>query len=117
MSSLWGCSGASPFRRRSPCKREGIATIHAGANSENVRAFLFAACGAIAATLFGVRIVELFENGVGSINFPPMMGMIFGPFSTRGSHPEFLRRMSVFCTEVMENHISFQTSILKSNQR
>jgi 7-cyano-7-deazaguanine synthase in queuosine biosynthesis len=76
--------------------------------TQRTRAFLFTACGAIAAHALGLRVVELFENGVGSLNFPPMMGMIFGPLSTRGSHPEFLRQMSVICTEVVGEPISFE---------
>ena len=76
--------------------------------TQRTRSFLFAACGALAASLLGVKVVELFENGIGSINFPPMMGMIFGPLSTRGSHPEFLRQMSLLCMEVIEDSISFE---------
>jgi 7-cyano-7-deazaguanine synthase in queuosine biosynthesis len=84
--------------------------------SQRTRAFLFTACGAIAAKMLGVSKVELFENGVGAINLPPMMGMVFGALSTRGCQPIFLRRMSELCSAVMEEEICFELPFAKSTK-
>jgi 7-cyano-7-deazaguanine synthase in queuosine biosynthesis len=84
--------------------------------SQRTRAFLFTACGAIAAKMLGVKQVELFENGVGAINLPPMMGMVFGPLSTRGCQPIFLRRMSELCSAVMEDEICLELPFANSTK-
>ena len=66
--------------------------------------------------MLGVTKVELFENGVGVINFPPMMGMVFGALSTRGCQPIFLRRMSELCSAVMEEEICFELPFANSTK-
>jgi len=75
--------------------------------SQRSRSFLFASSGAIAAILSGVPDIEVFESGVGAINVPLMVGMT-GTRATRGSHPEFLRRMSRLASLIAERAIAFQ---------
>lgn len=75
--------------------------------SQRCRAFLFCALGASVASRVGVTEVEIFENGVGALNVPPMNGMLWGGRATRGSHPHFLRLMSNLATSVLGRPISF----------
>jgi 7-cyano-7-deazaguanine synthase in queuosine biosynthesis len=75
--------------------------------TQRSRAFLFCTAAAIAAREYGLERVEMFENGVGSINLPLMTGMLSGGLSTRGAHPTFLRLMSELCGEVMGSAIRF----------
>jgi 7-cyano-7-deazaguanine synthase in queuosine biosynthesis len=75
--------------------------------SRRGRSVLFASTALVAATLAGVSAVEVFESGVGAINVPLMAGMT-GSKATRGSHPEFLRRMSRLGSLVAGREIMFQ---------
>jgi 7-cyano-7-deazaguanine synthase in queuosine biosynthesis len=74
--------------------------------SQRSRSFLFGTVGAITAILNGQQRVEMFESGVGAINLPLMAGMV-GPKATRGSHPEFLRRMSKLTSLIAGNELQF----------
>jgi Queuosine biosynthesis protein QueC len=71
------------------------------------RSVLFGALGGVAATLAGAHEIEVFESGVGAINIPLMAGMT-GSKSTRGCHPEFLRRMSRLVSLVAGRDINFR---------
>ena len=75
--------------------------------SQRARSFLFAAAGAVAATMTGQNHVEVFESGIGAINVPLMSGMV-GSMATRGSHPEFLSRMSRLASLVAGCEINFR---------
>lgn len=75
--------------------------------TQRTRAFLFCACSAIVANAFEINEIELFENGVGAINFPPMTGMLFGGLSTRGAHPTFLNEMSMLTTLICGRSVKF----------
>lgn len=74
--------------------------------SQRGRSFLFASAGAVSAILAGVSEVEVYESGIGAINFPLMPGTV-GSKTTRGCHPEFLRRMSRLASLVAERPIDF----------
>lgn len=75
--------------------------------TQRSRSFLFAALGGVVAGELGVDNVEVYENGIGVINLPPMTGMLFGSRATRSAHPEFFRRMSALLTTVSERPIDF----------
>lgn len=74
--------------------------------SHRGRSLLFASAGAVTAALSGGSSVEVFESGVGAINVPLMAGMT-GSKATRGSHPEFLRRMSRLASLAAGREIAF----------
>lgn len=71
------------------------------------RSFLFAALGGVAAAELGANEVEVYENGVGVVNLPPMTGMQLGGRATRSAHPEFFRRMEALLQEVIGRPITF----------
>jgi 7-cyano-7-deazaguanine synthase in queuosine biosynthesis len=73
--------------------------------TQRTRSLLFTACAVAVADAFGIQQIELFENGLGSINFPLMAGALFGGLATRGSHPTFLRHMSVLGSAVLEHSL------------
>ncbi len=75
--------------------------------AQRTRSFLFASCAVAAASAFEVEQIDVFENGVGSINLPLMTGSLFGGLSTRGAHPTFLRYMSELGSLATERRISF----------
>lgn len=80
--------------------------------TQRTRAFLFCACAAISAYVFDIEEVEIFENGIGAINFPPMIGMLMGGLSTRGAHPSFLMEMTSLASLVTERRIKFSLPFL-----
>jgi len=53
------------------------------------RSFLFAALGAVTARLFDKNRICFFENGVVSLNLPPV-GQVVGARATRTTHPQAL---------------------------
>lgn len=59
------------------------------------RSFLFAVLGAITAQAFGLDRVSFHENGVVSLNLPPV-GNVLGTRATRTTHPQTLVRFSEF---------------------
>ena len=75
--------------------------------TQRLRGFLFTALGGIVASRLGVDVVNVFENGVGAVNVPPVEGMCWGGLSTRGSHPAFLRLMARIVSAVADRPICF----------
>lgn len=75
--------------------------------TQRSRTFFFCAVAAVMARAHEVKDIDVFENGVGAVNFPLMTGMLMGAFATKGSHPTFLREMSSFCEKVMDSEMSF----------
>lgn len=68
--------------------------LKAGTNSEGshrTRSFLFAALGMATAVAFGKDRIAFFENGVVSLNLPPV-GNVLGTRATRTTHPQTLSR-------------------------
>ena len=61
--------------------------------THRVRSFLFAALGAVVARLFGKNRICFFENGVVSLNLPPV-GQVVGARATRTTHPQALAGFS-----------------------
>ncbi|MGB7320966.1 MAG: 7-cyano-7-deazaguanine synthase, partial [Albidovulum sp.] len=70
--------------------------LQGGTNSEGThrtRSFLFAALGAVTALSFGTDKVSFYENGVVSLNLPPV-GNVLGTRATRTTHPQTLSRFT-----------------------
>ena len=65
------------------------------------RSFLFAVLGAVAAQAFGRDRVSFHENGVVSLNLPPV-GNVLGTRATRTTHPKTLDLMTGFLGLVFE---------------
>ncbi len=65
------------------------------------RSFLFAALGAVFASAFGQDRVSFHENGVVSLNLPPVKNVI-GTRATRTTHPKSLVLMSRLLRKVFE---------------
>ena len=57
--------------------------------THRTRSFLFAALGAVAARLFDRDRISFFENGVVSLNLPPV-AQVVGARATRTTHPQVL---------------------------
>lgn len=76
--------------------------------SQRSRAFLFCATAAVAAREFGISSIEVFENGVGTINFPLTNEMLGSGLATRGAHPTFLRQMAELASRVTERRLTFE---------
>ncbi|MEP4992434.1 MAG: 7-cyano-7-deazaguanine synthase [Paracoccaceae bacterium] len=66
------------------------------------RSFLFATLGAITAQAFNLDRVSFYENGVVSLNLPPV-GSVLGTRATRTTHPQSLARFTGFFQQVF-NH-------------
>lgn len=68
--------------------------LPSGTNIESThrtRSFLFAVLGMVTATAFGKSRISFFENGVVSLNLPPV-GNVLGTRATRTTHPQTLSR-------------------------
>lgn len=72
------------------------AQLTVGATKEGThrsRSFLFSVLGAITAQAFGRNRVSFHENGVVSLNLPPV-GNVVGTRTTRTTHPQTLARLT-----------------------
>lgn len=65
------------------------------------RSFLFATLGAITAQAFGRDRVSFHENGVVSLNLPPV-GNVLGTRATRTTHPQSLARFTDFFSRAFD---------------
>lgn len=68
--------------------------------TQRLRSFFFCALAGAVASRVGIDVIEVFENGIGAVNLPPMEGMFCGGLATRGAHPHFLRLMSQLVSKV-----------------
>ena len=57
--------------------------------THRTRSFLFAALGTVTARLFGLDCITFFENGIVSLNLPPVAPIV-GARATRATHPQTL---------------------------
>lgn len=76
--------------------------------SQRARGFLFCCAAGIVANACDISLIEVFENGIGAINFPLSAGALIEGLSTRGAHPGFLEKMSTFLSSVFESDIKFR---------
>jgi hypothetical protein len=58
-------------------------------STHRTRSFLYAALGSVTARLFNLDRIKFFENGVMSLNLPPVMQVV-GARATRTTHPHVL---------------------------
>ncbi len=70
--------------------------------THRTRSFLFAVLGSITATAFGLDRVSFHENGVVSLNLPPV-GNVVGTRATRTTHPKTLKLFTGLLRLVFEN--------------
>ena len=75
--------------------------------SQRSRSLLFFAAGAVAADAYGLRELEVFENGVGAINLPLMSGMLGSSLATRSAHPTFVHLMSRLLSRMIDEPFRF----------
>lgn len=68
------------------------------------RSFLFAVLGAITAQAFGLDRVSFYENGVVSLNLPPV-GNVLGTRATRTTHPQTLTRFTDLFGQVFDSGV------------
>ncbi|MCO6438140.1 MAG: 7-cyano-7-deazaguanine synthase [Phycisphaerae bacterium] len=76
--------------------------------SQRCRGFMFAAVGVAAAAALGAERIEVYENGIGSLNVPLMQGMSVGGRTTKGCHPRFMSLMSALGSAVIDRAMSFE---------
>ena len=72
--------------------------------SQRARSFLFVSVGGVVAWATGSRRLELYESGVGAVNFPLLAGME-GSQATRSCHPHFLDLMTKLLTLAAEKPV------------
>jgi len=78
-----------------------------GTNAEGThrtRSFLFAALGMATAIAFGQKRVSFYENGVVSLNLPPV-GNVVGTRATRTTHPQTLRRFEALFSMIFDQEL------------
>ena len=78
--------------------------LTAGTNREGThrtRSFLFAALGIVTASVFGRTAVSFHENGVVSLNLPPV-GNVLSTRATRTTHPQTLHRFQRLFSHVFK---------------
>ena len=78
--------------------------LKAGSNTEGThrtRSFLFASLGVVTAQAFGKERVSFYENGVVSLNLPPV-GNVLGTRASRTTHPQSLNRFSDLFGQIFE---------------
>ncbi|WP_245626779.1 7-cyano-7-deazaguanine synthase [Aestuariivita boseongensis] len=86
--------------RHVPVRMQMVGGVKEGTHRS--RSFLFATLGAVTAFGFGQERVSFYENGVVSLNLPPV-GNVQGTRATRTTHPKSLLLMSQFLGLVFEN--------------
>lgn len=95
---------AERFGRES-CKHVPVKVQMAGGalkeGTHRSRSFLFAILGEITAQAFDLDRVSFYENGVVSLNLPPV-GNVVGTRATRTTHPQTLSRFTRFFERVFE---------------
>lgn len=69
--------------------------------THRARSFLFATLGAITAQAFRLNRVSFHENGVVSLNLPPV-GNVLGTRATRTTHPQTLTRFTELMSKVFD---------------
>jgi 7-cyano-7-deazaguanine synthase in queuosine biosynthesis len=70
-------------------------------STHRTRSFLFAALGSVTARLFGLDRIAFFENGVVSLNLPPV-AQIVGARATRTTHPQAMAGFRAIFSELLK---------------
>jgi 7-cyano-7-deazaguanine synthase in queuosine biosynthesis len=71
--------------------------------THRTRSFLFAALGAVAARLFGNDSIHVFENGIVSLNLPPV-SQVVGARATRTTHPQAIAGLRRFLSKLLQRN-------------
>lgn len=72
--------------------------------THRARSFLFAALGMATAIAFGKKRVSFYENGVVSLNLPPV-GNVLGTRATRTTHPQTLQRFEALFSMIFDQDL------------
>ena len=72
--------------------------------THRARSFLFAALGMATAVAFGRNRVSFYENGVVSLNLPPV-GNVQGTRATRTTHPQTLERFQSLFSKIFDRSL------------
>jgi hypothetical protein len=72
--------------------------------THRARSFLFAALGMATAIAFGQKRVSFYENGVVSLNLPPV-GNVLGTRATRTTHPQTLERFQTLFSMIFDQEL------------
>jgi 7-cyano-7-deazaguanine synthase in queuosine biosynthesis len=70
-------------------------------STHRTRSFLFAALGTVTARLFGLDRIAFFENGVVSLNLPPV-AQVVGARATRTTHPQAMAGFRAIFSELLK---------------
>ncbi len=81
--------------------RKGLAKEY----TQRTRSFLFAAIGFVTARLFGIDRISFFENGVVSLNLPPV-AQVVGARATRTTHPHALHGFRQLFSAILNSDFS-----------
>ena len=84
-----------------------LVQLKGGTNVEGThraRSFLFAALGMATAIAFGKKRVSFYENGVVSLNLPPV-GNVLGTRATRTTHPQTLERFETLFSMIFDQEL------------
>jgi len=76
--------------------------------TQRCRSFLFAATAGAVACAEHAESIEVYESGVGAINLPLMHGMATGAYTTKSSHPRFMRVMGELVSQVAGHSVAFE---------
>jgi 7-cyano-7-deazaguanine synthase in queuosine biosynthesis len=76
-------------------------------SSQRSRAFIHAAFGIIGASMAGASSLNIYENGIGSLNLP-LDATQLGSQNSRGTHPIFLKHMSLLCSALLERRLKIE---------
>ena len=80
-------------------------------STHRTRSFLFAALGAVTARLFDRDRICFFENGVVSLNLPPV-AQVVGARATRTTHPQVLAGFRRVLAEILDRPFDVENPIV-----
>ncbi|MBS0260867.1 MAG: 7-cyano-7-deazaguanine synthase, partial [Planctomycetes bacterium] len=95
---------AGSFIRNQKMKRDR--GVQFRETTHRCRALLFMSIAGLVAASFGAEEVEVFESGIGAVNFP-LVPSPAGFRTTRSTHPHFLRLLSTLLSHVNESPIKY----------
>jgi 7-cyano-7-deazaguanine synthase in queuosine biosynthesis len=84
--------------------------------THRVRSFLFAALGMATARMFDRDRLRFYENGVISLNLPPV-GQVVGARATRTTHPQTLAGFSRLFTAIFERAVRVENPFFWKTKR
>lgn len=113
LQQLLGCKSLVVFPMVVRLRGGAARRLSLQEQTQRSRAFLFFVTAAVMAKAHGLRDVDVFENGIGAINLPLTIGMMFGGMATRGTHPTFVDEMSNFCSIALDSDIKFHLPFVR----